>query len=111
MRFVPAWGWVCWDGRRWCRRGSDSNPDGTVAQFAKDTIGRLPSLAREFDEDGLLAHAHASERVERLNAMVRLAESEPEVRATPSQFDRDPWRDRGEGARHEEGSAWPSMSR
>jgi putative DNA primase/helicase len=95
IRFVAGWGWLIWDGKRWCRRDTDGSSNVQVLRLAKDTIRQLYKQARDLGDsprhESLLKHAKNSERVERLNAMVKLAESEAAVRATTEQFDRDPY--------------------
>jgi putative DNA primase/helicase len=90
LRYVPAWGWLMWDGRRWTR-------DDTlgVMRRARHTVAGLYAEAAYADDDtdrkALAKHAMRSESEARLKAMVSLAASESEIVATPDQFDRDPW--------------------
>jgi putative DNA primase/helicase len=64
-------------------------------QAAKETIRDLYHQASLIDDvdrrDRLVKHARRSERLERLRAMVKLAETEPGIPVTPAQLDADPW--------------------
>src|SRR5262249_16353646 len=94
LRFVPEWGWLVWDGRRWCKREGGGDGNGIGMEWAKETIRELYAESARLDDasrDALVKHAKSSERAERLRAMVSLAESEPTIRASASQFDRDPY--------------------
>jgi P4 family phage/plasmid primase-like protien len=90
IRFVGEWGWLCWDGRRW-------KIDKTAAaeRFAKAAVGTIYAEAGQEEEPErrkeIADWARKSESKAKLDAMLTLAESEIEVRATPEDFDRDPW--------------------
>lgn len=91
LRYVaPLGGWLAHDGRRWRRDDTEQ-----VMRYAKDTARHL--LDRAADEvdtkrrELLAKHALEMMRVQRLDAMIRLARSEPEIVARLDQFDADPW--------------------
>lgn len=87
LRYVPEWGWVAWDGRRWTRDES-----GEVMRRAK-TIppAMLLEAANESDlarRAALAKHAITSERRGALESMVKLAESDAAIITTAQAFDR-----------------------
>jgi putative DNA primase/helicase len=121
LRFVYAWGWMTWDGRRWERDVS-----GAVARLAKETVLSFYSESEEAldrakaatqearqastlgdksaskeankraTKEGQLAAALAKwarqcENRARLENMVKLAESEAPITVRSSDFDTDPW--------------------
>ena len=92
LRFVPAWNdWLIWDGCRWVSDASNG-----IMGRAKETIQALRSAAdglpaNDLRRSNLIRHAHRSERVERLRAMVKLAESDPTIVLTPEDLDAHPW--------------------
>jgi putative DNA primase/helicase len=88
LRFSKAFGWQVWDGRRWLRDETEE-----IVRRAKRTIRAMRKQVREFpgDPKTFLDHVNASERVERVNAMIKLAQSEPRIAVPANVFDRDPW--------------------
>lgn len=81
--------WLHWDGCRWA-------PDetGEHIELAKETADRLlvEALAAERDGSrGALKHALASRRASRLEAMARLASSDPRIARRAESLDSDPW--------------------
>ncbi|KYG01798.1 hypothetical protein BE21_55900 [Sorangium cellulosum] len=111
LRHVEALGgWHRWTGSRWCCDRS------TAAEVAKETTRRLLTDARlamseaaervkrAHDDDeaakakaqhkeatALFNWAKRSQSARGIDAMLRLAETEPIVRAEPGDFDADPW--------------------
>ncbi|CAN94225.1 phage-related protein [Sorangium cellulosum So ce56] len=111
LRHVEALGgWHTWAGSRWCCDRA------TVAELAKETTRRLLTDAefamnhaakrvkRAHDDDevakakaqhkeatALFNWAKRSQSARGIDAMLRLAETEPIVRAEPGDFDADPW--------------------
>jgi putative DNA primase/helicase len=89
IRFVHAWGkWVIWDGERW--RVDD---DGGIMRLAKDTIEAIFVEAANLSDGekrDLRKHALKSQSVDRLRAMVKLAESELAVVLPADAFDANP---------------------
>jgi putative DNA primase/helicase len=98
LRHCPGLGWFVWDGHRWERDGG-----GRVMELAKATVKRLRKEARSNpvkpDDDGAgvrrrqkrIQEAVSAGYAARLNAMIRLAESDPKVAIKPDDFDADPW--------------------
>lgn len=98
LRFCPgAGGWLVWDGRRWV-----VDTGGAVESLATLTVRAIYLEAAAESADAvrreLGKHADASERAERLRAMIQLAEADlpdagtryPSVRASLDEFDADP---------------------
>jgi len=89
LRYVPAWGWLIWDGRRWAR-----DEDGAIYRCAKETalsIYAEAEYADDLDErKRVSAWAKQSQSHARLRAMVELASTEIEVVARVEMFDADP---------------------
>lgn len=90
LRYVPQWGWMAYDGKRW-------KPDehGDVYELAKATARSYRQDAAQATQDTeaekLFTHAKSSLQARRVKAMVEMAVSDPRVRATTALFDADPW--------------------
>jgi putative DNA primase/helicase len=91
LRYVGPWGsWLIWDGRRWRR-----DEKGEVVERAKNVAAEL--------WDDALRHTDATERARavkwaltsegaaRVEAMVKLARTDPAIAIRPEQLDADPW--------------------
>jgi putative DNA primase/helicase len=82
--------WLVWTGCYWRRDAT-----AEVQRLAKGTVvGLYAEAAIASNEDArkrLVAHAAKSERAERIAAMLRMAESEPEVATTDDAFDQGIW--------------------
>lgn len=104
LRFVPAWGqWLFWDGQRWCR-----DKLGGEVRAAKQVVATLYTEAAacanaaavavnsESNTNGSMAEglsrwARETSKRPRIEAMVALARSEPELATNREVFDRDAW--------------------
>jgi len=91
LRFCWPWSkWLVWDGQRW--RIDDT---GGVVKRAKDTVRNIyTEAAGSLDDDerkSLADWARASERRERISAMIDLARSEEGIPVLPQHLDTDPW--------------------
>jgi len=93
LRYVAPWKkapWLEWDGARW---GRDLRL--RVFDLAKKTARGLYREAADIEDTEsrkkLLEHARKSEHVQRIKALVELAESDPNVSALPEQLDTDLW--------------------
>ena len=94
IRHVVGAGWHAWDGKCW-RRGDDGElmrRAKTTVRNMKEEAAALPSAKPSAPDpaEALWKHAKASERKERLTAMIALAESEPKVIARADDLDADP---------------------
>lgn len=88
MRFVHEFKrWLVWDGSHWI-----PDADGAIDRLAKETIRATYEAASRVDGggDALKKFARRSESKNSINAMIRLAESEPGVSVKVSQLDSDP---------------------
>lgn len=93
IRYCRSGYWICWDGARW-----NQGTGHLVVPLAEETVQSLLAEAAELvgnaddiqqRRDQLIQHAIRSERIERIQAMVRLAESEPRVSITVDDLDKD----------------------
>jgi putative DNA primase/helicase len=89
IRFVPQWGWLVWDGKRWAR----DNGNQRITELAEETVRQIyreAAEAQDPDERAKLAKwAIASESRQRIAAMIDLAA--PMCLASPDEFDADEW--------------------
>lgn len=94
VRYIPAWRvWFLWDGRRWAK---DETLE--VQRLAKQTVRAMwqdtqdpelcPDKATKAD---LVRHIMQSESANRIDSMLRRAQSEQGIAITPQQLDADPW--------------------
>lgn len=87
VRFVPEWGWLVYDGRRWRR------DELAARELAKATARSIyGEAARERDrekQDRLVRWARESQSAGRLSAMLWTAQ--PALAASTDEFDREPW--------------------
>lgn len=76
LRYVPQWGWLIWDGRRWVR-----DDTGEVVRRAKDAVVNIFREAADIPDDRerreLVRWALRSESEARIRAMIALAQTEP----------------------------------
>ncbi len=121
IRYVQAWGWVAWDGRRW-----QQDATGQAMRLARRTVHGLfrEAQARSQSVAGLMERAEQAAVCEnpagveaaqaavaaaqrdarlhldwalksqsrpRLESLLALARSEPELAAGTEEFDRSPW--------------------
>lgn len=88
LRYVPAWGWLVWDGTRWQRDAA-----GQVMELAKETARsmRLEAATLPSKHDSDLLHKwawHSSSRAA-LADMIELAKSDRAVVRQDGDFDRN----------------------
>lgn len=92
IRYTPSWGWLVYDGRRWLR-----DDRGALERFAKATIQDMINAlgkavwAFETDRKKFEAHTFASSSRGKVEAMLSMAASEPEIATGIEQFDQYPW--------------------
>jgi putative DNA primase/helicase len=91
LRYCHPWRrWLVWDGRRW--RLDDT---GAARRLAKAAVRAILNEAATFDDDddrkAHVAWARASEKRDRVTAMLHLAEAELGVPVLPADMDQDPW--------------------
>jgi len=89
IRFVPQWGWLVWDGKRWVR----DNGNQSITELAEETVRQIYREAAETPDNEerakLAKWAIVSESRQRIAAMIDLAA--PMCLASPNEFDADDW--------------------
>ena len=91
VRFCHAWKrWLVWDGQRWSIDG-----DGHVRRLAKATVRSIYHEAafttEKHERTAIAKWAQRSERCDRINAMLKLSESEEGVPIAVDEMDSHPW--------------------
>ncbi len=87
LQYCYPWNcWLIWDGQRWSRDDS-----GEVYRRAKDTVRGIYEEAHAAGDkvDAVAKHALRSQQRERIEALIRLAQSDLAI--TPDAIDRLPW--------------------
>jgi putative DNA primase/helicase len=88
VRYVHGIGWHTWDAMRWA-----TDRTGEVERLARDTVRAITNEITEHTDSKerteLLRWAAASEARARIEAMLKLAESELGLAAVPESFDRE----------------------
>lgn len=90
--YVPEWRrWLRWDGRRWAE-----DKRNTIRELAVEVARDILIEARNEPDPArgakLAQHAIASQKRERIDAMVHLAaDAWPALKTGPSDLDADPW--------------------
>lgn len=92
LRYCYPWGkWLAWSGQRW-----KVDDTGAIFRFAKLTVRSiLEDAATEHDDDrrkALTQWSMQAEKAERIQALLRLAQSEDGIPILPSTLDSSPWR-------------------
>ncbi len=90
IRFSFAWKkWFFWDGKTW-----STDVNGQILRLAKDTVKHIYEEAAKitdiFQRQAAARWAVSSESERRLNAMVALAQSEPDIPISPQELDTNP---------------------
>ena len=90
LRWSPEIGWLEYDGKRW-----QSTDDNCVAGYARDVPRNLLEEAAASDNPGirsvLAEWALESEKASSIRAMVYLLKSEPGIRVSSDELDKDVW--------------------
>jgi len=92
IRYVPSWGWLTWDGKRWHIDELDiitSLAKETILSFSDDVTSLPDTQQRQYKN--LLEHARRSSVSPRIQAMITLASTDQTITATPFSFDTDPF--------------------
>ena len=89
IRYCPQWKkWLIWDGSRW-----KIDESSAIVQKAKDTVRKIYGEAEHQVDSAkrgeIVAHATKSEYSNRIAAMIKLAESDPDIVVHPDQLDSD----------------------
>jgi putative DNA primase/helicase len=90
LRHSAGLGWLVWDGQRWRR-----DEDGGAMRRMKDTVRAMWDELKEIEDEKLQASffsfVRSSENERRLNAALKLAETETAVVVSSDAFDADPF--------------------
>lgn len=102
IRYTAGWGWLVYDGRKWRR-----DDIGSVTRFAKSVLHDCVAVLNERSERHSLwdsveadfgvkrkdyeTHVRASFSSGRIEAMLKMASSEPEITARTEEFDQESW--------------------
>lgn len=94
IRYIPEFKhWLIWGDTRWLMDDA-----GTIMQRAKDTATLIYSEAKQAAEASntdrakqLASHAGKTQHINRLKAMIELAQTEPGILARQNALDRDNW--------------------
>jgi putative DNA primase/helicase len=90
IRYIEAWRtWAHWNGKRW-----ELKSDPALLPLARHVTEHMFNWAASLPDDlrqALRKHALATQKEQRLHAMINLAKGEPTIRAEPKQFDANPW--------------------
>lgn len=93
LRYCGMWSkWLAWDGRRW--RMDDTAEVERRAKQVSRGIAAEASRVAEADQATfklLMAWGRSSESLQRRNAMIRSALSEPQIMIVPDVLDANPW--------------------
>ena len=85
LRYVRAWGWLAYNGAAW------EQSDARAQQAAKQTVRAIYREAATLDDaDQRAAHAKCATRSEskqRIDALLAMGGSEPQIYAEPDDFD------------------------
>lgn len=104
MRYVHAWNqWITWDGKRWRRddKGAEVQAAKQVTAILYQDAARVMATAAAAinaggsvgptNAEALVKWATDSAKRARIDAMIALARSEPEIATSHNVFDQDPW--------------------
>ena len=86
--WTPERGWLLWDGKRWAP-DEQHRVMGLAKQTARKIFAELET-AQDKTQKELFNWARRSQSKDRLQAMLALAQSEPEIPAWITEFDTDP---------------------
>lgn len=90
IRYVPLWNcWMVWDNKRWVEKKKDGQLVPLVEEMIRELEREATTTTSEKLKDKLLKHANQTESENRIMACIRLAASQPEIQASPDDFDKD----------------------
>lgn len=89
--FCHVWKkWLHWDGTRWV-----IDESGEIVRLAKATVRSIYREAATIEDEGsrkaTAKWAWESEKAPRIEAMIKLTQSEPDISVRPEQLDSDRW--------------------
>ncbi len=90
VRHVTGWGWLAWTGKRW-----EPKAEKAVSRMCQDVAkGVYQDALNNADpafQRSQSAHGLKSLGEQRLKAMMKVGESQPEIEAQPEDFDSNNW--------------------
>lgn len=89
LRFVPAWGWLAWDGRRWTP--DEAEATRRAIRTAREILLEAAGIENRTEQAALVRWGLTSQNVGRIEAMLKLGRVHERIAARPEQFDGDPW--------------------
>ncbi len=91
VRYCHAWKkWLVWDGRRW-RIDDTGEIERRAKLTARSILNEAADTENEHERKELARWALTSEKRERLNAMIALAQSEQPIPIAVDSLDAEPW--------------------
>lgn len=90
VRYVPAWGWLYYDGTRW-RRDCSLYVEHLMREALLTLFDKAAEAQTTADSAKLAKWAVTSRSAQRLAAALQVARSDRRITALPEDFDRDRW--------------------
>ena len=90
FRYTPGWGWMLWTGKKW-QRETGENVMQAARHVARSIFDEARDSSNPDDAKAAGKWAITSQSRGRLEAMVKLAETETEFKSAVDDFDRDPY--------------------
>lgn len=91
FRWVGPWGvWLTWDGRRWTTDRSGQIVE-SAKQVARQLLDDAVAIGDAEQRRKAVAAALGVQSANRVEAMIRMARTEPGIPVEPEELDRDPW--------------------
>lgn len=87
ITYVPEWGWLSWDGKRWALGELDARSKAT--QTARKILGEAAICDDRAERIALTGWSEKSQNAQRIGAMLWLAQ--PLCAGKTSDFDNDQW--------------------
>jgi putative DNA primase/helicase len=87
IAYVPEWGWLAWDGKRWALGELDVRSKAT--QTARKILGEAAICDDRAERIALTGWSEKSQNAQRIGAMLWLAQ--PSCAAKVNDFDNDQW--------------------
>ena len=91
LHYCHDWAkWLIWDGHRW-RKDNTGEIDRRAKETARHVFQEAADCSDTAKQTELAKHAVRSQSHARLQSMTALANSEPGIPATPTEWDKNPW--------------------
>lgn len=90
VRYAPGYGWLVSDGARF-QRDADGSTDRLAAATAETLWQEVLLAADRAEKKRIADHALKSESAAKIDAMLRLARTRPELVVRADALDADPW--------------------